>query len=264
MGYLSTGNSFPIMMTQFKDNFSKQSGIYLKYRPTYPAELFQYLSSLTQDHNLAWDCGTGNGQSAISLTQYYKAVYATDPSEQQIKNALPNSKITYKVEKAEQPGLEDNTVDLITIAQAIHWFDFDKFYTEVKRVLKKEGIIAAWAYGLPGISPEIDPVLKHFHDEIIGEFWQNENRLIDKEYSTIPFPFKQLSPPHFKICKSLSLNDLLGLVSSWSAVQRFIDQNSYNPVEELEGQLLKLWGNRDHNKEVTWNLILKIGQNANY
>jgi ubiquinone/menaquinone biosynthesis C-methylase UbiE len=250
------------MTTQFKDNFSKQSEIYFKYRPTYPAALFQYLSSLTQDHSLAWDCGTGNGQSAISLTLYYKAVYATDPSEQQIKNALPNPKITYKVEKAEQPGLDGDMVDLITIAQAIHWFDFEKFYSEAKRVLKKEGIIAAWAYGLPSIASEIDGVLQHFHDEIIGEFWQYENRLIDKEYSTIPFPFKQVSPPQFKICKSLSLDDLLGLVSSWSAVQRFIDKNGYDPVEELENDLLKLWGNKAQNKEVNWKLILKIGQNT--
>ena len=177
------------MDSSFQDNFSKQSQTYLKYRPTYPVELFTYLSTLTESHDLAWDCGTGNGQAAISLTRFYESVFATDPSEQQIKNALPHSRIIYKVEIAEQSGLKDHSVDLVTIAQAIHWFHFESFYAEVKRVVKPNGIIAAWAYGLPSITLDIDKAIRHFHDNVIGHFWQSGNRMISKKYNTIPFPF---------------------------------------------------------------------------
>ena len=245
----------------FKDNFSRQSDLYLKYRPSYPAELFEYLSSLTKEHELAWDCGTGNGQSAISLTKFYKTIYATDPSEQQIKNAFKHDKIIYKVEKAEDVGLNNNSVDLITIAQALHWFQFDKFYAEAKRVLKKNGIIAAWAYNLPVITPEIDKIVYDFHEDVLGEFWLYENRLIDKKYSTIPFPFQELSPPAFRIQKDLLLNELVGLIKSWSALQRYIDKYGKNPVDELENGLQKCWGNSEDKKEATWKLILRVGRN---
>lgn len=249
------------MIAPFKDNFSKQAGTYVKYRPTYPAGLFEFLSTLTKGHNLAWDCGTGNGQSAVSLANYYQQVYATDPSGQQIKNALLHPQITYKVEKAEHCALADNTVDIITVAQALHWFDFDTFYATAKRVLKQDGIIAVWCYGLPNISTEIDAIVKHFHDDVIGEFWQAENRLIEKEYKTIPFPFEEIEHPAFQMQKVFSLHELFGLFESWSATQRYIDAHGNNPVKEVEQQLQKLWGNRDDKKTFTWNIILKLGKN---
>jgi ubiquinone/menaquinone biosynthesis C-methylase UbiE len=247
-------------MTSFKDNFSIQANVYSKYRPTYPPELFEYLSKLTPEHQLAWDCGTGNGQAAIGLTKYYTTIYATDPSEQQIKNVFSNTQIIYKVEKAEQSSLPDTSVDLITVAQALHWFDFDLFYTEVKRVLKQNGIIAIWAYGVPVISTEIDSVIEHFHNEVVGEFWQPENRLINLKYSTIPFPFRELQPPCFKIQKILSLNELLGIIRSWSATQKFIDEKKVNPLELIKIKLQPHWGNEESKRVVTWPLILKIGQ----
>ncbi|HEX6981553.1 MAG TPA: class I SAM-dependent methyltransferase [Balneolaceae bacterium] len=266
MNQKNTGSCFTkvqarFLMTDFKDNFSKQSNTYLKYRPTYPGELFEYLRSLTEGHDVAWDCGTGNGQAAISLTKYYKKVYATDPSEQQIRNALPHRQIVYKVEKAEHSGLKDQSVDLITVAQAIHWFNFDEFYTEAKRVLKDNGAIAAWTYSLPAISDKIDNIIKDFHDQTLGEYWLYENSLVIKRYSTIPFPFKKLSTPAFLMHKELSLNDLVGFISSWSAVQRYKSKNGNNPVDKLETKLAKLWGGRNEVKEARWEIILKAGQN---
>lgn len=246
-------------MESFKDNFSKHSDIYLKYRPVYPKALFEYLQSLTPGHILAWDCGTGNGQSAINLAEYYEQVYATDPSEKQIKNAIGNHKIIYKVEKAEQTALDDKSVDLVTVAQAIHWFDFDKFYAEVKRVLKDDGVIAVWAYGVPKVSDLINPIVRNFHDHVVGEFWQPENKLIEQEYTTIPFPFREVQVPEFKIQKELNLNELLGHFRSWSATQKFIEKYRKDPIEQLENELSKYWGKEE--KEVTWKLILKAGMN---
>ena len=244
----------------FKDHFSKQSNAYQKYRPSYPKDLFQYLSSLTKNHDLAWDCGTGNGQAALGLTNYFEKVYATDPSEQQISNAKQNPNIIYKVETAENSSLKNNSIDLITVAQALHWFDFEKFYTEVKRVLKPEGIIAVWTYGLPQISTEIDNLILHFHDTIVGEFWQKENKFVSEEYKTIPFPFKELDTPSFQFQRKITRADLLGLFRSWSATQRYKDQNGTEPLSEIEKELQNLWTDSQEPKNATWNIYLRVGK----
>lgn len=251
-------------MNTFKDNFSKQAETYQKFRPSYPTELFEFLSSIVGNHDLAWDCGTGNGQSAVSLTKYFENVHATDPSEQQIKNATAHKKIIYKVEAAEKTSLSNNSVDLITVAQAVHWFDFNEFYAEVKRVLKREGVIAIWAYGLPKIDTEIDKMIKNFHDNIVGEFWQEENRLIEKEYTTIPFPFQEIQAPTFSIQKEITLIELIGLLKTWSATQKYIDTYSVNPIDIIENELHQLWDENNSKKMATWKLILKVGKKSSH
>ncbi|MGP8215728.1 MAG: class I SAM-dependent methyltransferase [Bacteroidia bacterium] len=247
-------------MTNFKDNFSKQSDIYVKYRPHYPAELYSYLSSLTEEHKIAWDCGTGNGQAAIGLAPFYNKIIATDPSEEQIRNSLPNEKVKYLVEKAENNSIQSNSIDLLTIANALHWFDFDIFYKEANRVLKNNGIIAAWAYGIPAISPEVDKIIKQFHDHTLKDYWQPENRLVEKRYRTIPFPFEQIESPAFFSEKFMNLTDITGYLNTWSAVQRFIGQKKFNPTEQLEKDMANVWGNPNSEKKVTWELILKAGR----
>lgn len=248
-------------MNGFKDNFSKQADVYVKFRPTYPKELFEFLNGLTLEHKFAWDCGTGNGQSALKLADYYEKVYATDPSKEQIKNVTFHDRIVYKVENAETPSsIEDNSVDLITVAQAVHWFDFDKFYTQVKRVLKTNGIIAVWAYGIPTIEKKLDNMIKDFHDNTVGEFWLPENKLIEKEYATIPFPFDEIKTPAFFIKKQVTLSETLGHLRSWSATQKYIDKYNKNPMEKLSQKLQGHWGNVDTEKEMTWKLILKVGK----
>lgn len=248
-------------MDAFKDNFSKLADVYLKFRPTYPKELFDFLSSLTSEHKIAWDCGTGNGQSALQLTDYYEKVFASDPSKEQIKKAIPHSKIVYKVENAESPGsIGDHSVDLITVAQALHWFDFERFYTQVKRVLNPTGIIAVWAYGIPVINKELDNIIKDFHDNIVGECWLPENKFIEQGYSTIPFPFKEIKTPAFAIKKMVTLSETVGLLRSWSATQRYMDRYNHNPMESLSERLQEHWPDRESEKEMTWKLILKVGR----
>ena len=245
-------------MSDFKDNFSKQANIYAKYRPHYPPELYSYLSSLTKEHELAWDCGTGNGQAAIGLTEFYKKIIATDPSEQQIQNAVPHSNIKYLVEKAENNSIVSNSVDILTIANALHWFDFDVFYKEANRVLKKNGIIAAWAYGIPFISAEVDKVVAHFHYGILDDYWQPENRLVEKEYTTIPFPFQHIEAPSFFSERTMNLVDFIGYLNTWSATQRFMVQHKFNPTEKLFEELKTMWNEHDR-KKITWKIVLKIG-----
>ncbi len=247
-------------MSDFKDYFSTKSAHYAKHRPHYPVALYSYLSGLTPCHDLAWDCGTGNGQAALGLSGFYNKVIATDPSMQQIQNAILKENIDYRVEKAEHTSLPSNSVDLITIANALHWFDFDSFYEEVHRVSKQNAIIAAWCYGLPQIEPEVDHLLKHFHDVILNDYWLYENRLVEKEYNTIPFPFQQIESPEFILTKELTAAELIEFINTWSAVQRFQQTNGTNPTNELSDHLLSIWKDVNSRKKVNWKLILKTGR----
>jgi len=249
-------------MEDFKDNFSKQSDMYVRFRPHYPIDLFAHLSHLTEHHRLVWDCGTGNGQAAIGLSHFYHTIIATDPSERQIQNAIPRERVTYKVEKAEQSSFKDRSVDLITVANAIHWFDFEAFYAEVHRVLKPTGIIAVWAYGVPSISAVINPIVNRYHYQTLDNYWLAENRLIEKEYTTIPFPFEEIKSPTFYYEKPMNLIELIGYLNTWSATQRFIEQNQSNPTVEVYNELKKVWPDDHMEKMVTWKLILKVGRIA--
>ncbi len=242
-----------------KDNFSKQSPGYSKYRPSYPQELFEYLLSLVPNKNCAWDCGTGTGQFASGLANYFNEVYATDFSENQIEHAVKKNNIFYKVEKAEQTSFLDNQFDLITVAQAIHWFEFDKFYKEVKRTLKPGGMIAVTGYHLPRINKQIDEIVDDFYLNIVGKYWDNERKYIDEYYKTILFPFDEIKTPEFSSQYKWSLNHLIGYLNTWSAVQHYKDKNNNNPVDLINSRLKKFW-KEDEMKLIDFPIILKAGK----
>lgn len=242
----------------FKDNFSQNPALYAKYRPRYPRAMYTFLAGLTMKHNIAWDCGTGNGQAAVDLASFYDRVIATDPSEQQIRHAIPHEKITYRVERAEQNTLARNTADLVVVANALHWMDFGRFFSEVNRVLKDDGIFAAWTYRLPLITPVIDDMLRRFHYETLAGFWQPENELIEQEYATIPFPFSPVETPCFFLERTMNLDDFTGYISTWSATQRFIAAKHADPTVDLKNELRKEWAHRE--MPIRWELILKVGR----
>ncbi len=226
-----------------KDNFSKQSSLYAKYRPDYPAELFEYIISFVKSRNVAWDCGTGNGQSAVQLSKYFKKIIATDISEKQLQSAEKAENIFYSVQPAEQTNIENNSVDLITVAQAIHWFDFDKFYTEVKRVAAQNAFIAVWCYDLLKINKEVDEVINHYHFNTLEQYWDPERKYVDEVYRNIPFPFKKISTPSFIIEKYWTIEDLEGYLNTWSALQKYIAVNNHNPVPAVIEKIKPYWGN---------------------
>ncbi|MEX2593981.1 MAG: class I SAM-dependent methyltransferase [Anditalea sp.] len=193
-----------------KDNFSTQSDKYAKFRPAYPRELYDFLLSLVPGTQKAWDCGTGNGQVAQELANFFHQVFATDISQEQIKNAPPNGKIVYSVQKAENTSFPDNTFDLITVAQAIHWFDFNEFYKEVNRTIKHNGIIAVTGYGLMQTYREADLIIDDFYHNIIGPYWDKERRYIDDHYRYIPFPFYELESIQLENKFEWTLEHLIG------------------------------------------------------
>lgn len=224
-----------------KDNFSNQAAVYAKYRPRYPLALFEYIVSFVKDKKLAWDCGTGNGQTAKELSKYFESVYATDISSKQIEHAVKEKNIIYSIEPAEETGINDRTTDLVTVSQALHWFNFDKFYQEVKRVSKPEGLIAVWTYSLLQIDPVTDPLIHTYHFETLETYWDVERKYVDDGYRTIPFPFKQISTPEFFIEVNWDLEDLEGYFNTWSALQKFIAVNNYNPIPALIKEIAQNW-----------------------
>ncbi len=243
----------------FKDHFSDQAADYARFRPKYPPELFSYLASLVRVRERAWDCATGNGQAAIGLAKYFRETIGTDASAQQLKEASPTAGVSYRVAPAEASGLAYASIDLITVAQALHWFDRDAFFSEAKRVLCPGGVIAIWAYTLLKIAPEINPLLDHFYYETIAPFWPPERLIVDDRYRGIDFPFAEMLPPKFQLEEHWDLDQLLGYMRTWSATRRFISTRGLDPVSELERDLLPKWGNREEKRVVLWPLHLRVG-----
>lgn len=241
-----------------KDNFSVQSAEYAQFRPTYPQELYEFLLSLLSENNTAWDCATGNGQVARELAKHFKQVFGTDISENQLKHAAQKENISYLVENSEKSSFSDQTFDLITVAQAIHWFDFDAFYAEVKRTLKPHGIFAAFGYGVMQIDTKVDVVITKLYRLILGKYWDEERKYIDEKYQTIPFPFEEIATPELSIKTIWNFDQLIGYLNTWSALQHYKKANNSNPIEIIINELEEAWDAED--KEVTFPIILRVGR----
>lgn len=242
-----------------KDNFSSQSAEYAVYRPTYPQELYDFLFSLVSEKDAAWDCATGNGQVARILAQHFQKVYATDISEKQLSQALQLPNILYKVESSDRADVPDDSFDLVTVAQAIHWFNFEAFYAEVKRTLKPDGVIAVVGYGLMLIDKKVDQVIHKLYEDILGKYWDSERRYIEEGYKTIPFPFEEVTAPHFQIKTTWSFSQIIGYLNTWSSLQHYKKANERNPLEYLMTELKDAWGD-DAEKEVRFPILLRVGR----
>jgi SAM-dependent methyltransferase len=237
-----------------------QAADYAKFRPRYPIELFDYLSDIAPDNKIAWDCATGSGQAAVALASKFRRVIATDASEKQIRNAEQHERVDYRVAPAEKSGIESDTIDIVTVAQALHWFDLDAFYAEAKRVLKPKGVLAVWGYNLLQIAPKIDDAINRFYHEIVGPYWPPERKLIERGYAHLPFPFAKLRPPQFRMKARWSLDQLLGYLGTWSATQRFIAENQTDPVALIALDFRDVWGESQQVRLVTWPLTIRVGR----
>lgn len=241
-----------------KDNFSDKSNLYQLFRPTYPTELLDWIYLNIANFDTAWDCGTGNGQIASSLATKFKNVFATDISEQQLSNAptLPN--ITYSRQAAEHTNFADDTFDLITVGQAIHWFDFERFYAEVNRTAKPHAMLAVVGYGKFNSEPAIDAIIDTLYTEIIGSYWDKERIFIEEKYLTIPFPFAEIKCPHFSKHYTWSFPQLIGYLETWSAVKHYEKVNNLNPVDLIKKDLQAVWKAAEF-KDVYFPIITRMG-----
>lgn len=245
----------------YKDNFSEQAKIYAKFRPKYPAELYDFLLPHIKNKRVAWDCATGNGQVANILAKDFKKVIATDASSKQIEQATQKNNIFYEVATAEKTEIKEKSIDFISVAQAVHWFDFEKFYTEVRRVAKQDTIIAIWGYGLLEIEENIDRIINQLYFEVLknGGYWDKEREHLDNHYESIPFPFEKIETPSFKIQLSWNKNQLIGYLNTWSSVRKYIRTHQKNPVDIVEEKLERYWNNPIEEKFITWDLYLLAG-----
>lgn len=241
-----------------KDNFSTQAAQYAKFRPTYPQECYDFIFEHLNNREIAWDCATGNGQVANVLASTFKQVYATDISAKQLANAPQQKNIIYKVEQAEKTDFADDMFDLIVVAQAIHWFKFDVFFEEAKRVLKPNGLFVAIGYGLMKITPAIDKVIYQLYEDILGSYWDVERKHIEQNYQSIPFPFQEIESPSLEILTQWNFQQLIGYLETWSSLQHYLKTNGQNPLDLVIDNLKKAWGNQEI-LAVHFPLLIKAG-----
>ena len=243
----------------FKDHFSGHAAVYASFRPGYPPALFDFVASLTSGRALAWDCATGNGQAALGLAERFARVIATDASAAQLAQATPHPKIEYREAPAEQSGLPDRSVDLVTVATAVHWFDFDRFYAEVERVLAPGGAVAVWAYNLPRVTPEISALVDRLSYQIVKAYWPPERRWVDEEYHTLPFPFAEVETPALAIEERWDLPRMLDYIGTWSSTQRYIKTHGEDPRELVAEELAAAWGDPGREREVRFPIMMRAG-----
>ncbi|MBX2906343.1 MAG: class I SAM-dependent methyltransferase [Taibaiella sp.] len=241
------------------DNFSAGSGNYSLFRPSSPPELFDFLYANTNRFEHAWDCGTGNGQVAAVLAQRFERVTATDISQKQVDEAPRLANIDYLIERAEHTSIASASVDLVTVAQAIHWFDFEPFYAEVKRVCRPGALIAAWTYTGINITESVDKVIEQLYHELTGPYWDKERRYVDACYRSIPFPFEEIETPVFSIVRDLTLEQLSGYLRTWSGVKHYERATGVDPVSLVEHELVAAWGDVP-TKESKWPVHMRAGR----
>lgn len=240
------------------DRFSGHADLYAQYRIDYPSELYDFVLSFVKNRQTAWDCATGNGQVAGALAALFDQVEATDISETQLILAVKKPTIHYQLSPAEQTPFADHTFDLITVAQALHWFDVNAFHAEVRRVAKSGGVLAEWGYGLVQLGPGLDPIMLDFYRNRIGPYWDPQRKYIDDAYATLPFPFVDAQRATFIARRIWSLERFLNYLRTWSAVRQYIHENEEDPVKWLGEELKPLWG--DGEREVCFPVFLRVGR----
>lgn len=244
------------------DHFSPVAAQYAAFRPGYPPALFDWLASLTPQQERVWDCGAGSGQATLPLAARFTEVIATDISAAQLAGAPTRPNVAYRIAPAEQSGLPDASCDLVTVAQALHWFDLPKFHAEVRRVLKPQGIYAAWGYNrLQVEDAAIQAALDRFYFQTVGPYWPPERAIVESGYRDLAFPYARIDTPAFSLHQEWPMEHLLGYLRSWSAVARYRAVQGLDPVTPLATELGPLWPH-GVSRSVEWPLFLYAGRNA--
>jgi len=246
-------------MPAFKDHFSRQSAAYSRHRPGYPPELIEFVVASAPDRHLAIDCATGNGQAALQLAAHFAVVLAVDGSQPQIAQAPRHDRVCYTAATAESLPVISGQAALVAAAQAVHWFDFERFYTECRRVLRPRGVVAVWTYELFRADGALDAIVADFYANEVGDYWPPERRYVEHGYRTLPFPFVEERCPAFELVTEWSLDEVVGYLSSWSAVQRYKDARGQDPLPALRERLDAAWG-PDPVRRLRWPIHVRLGR----
>jgi SAM-dependent methyltransferase len=248
------------MTGHFPDHFSGHAELYRRHRPSYPARLFAWLAELSAQRDTAWDCATGNGQAAGGLAPHFRTVVATDASAAQLAHATPKAGVHYLQAAAEQPPLADHSVDLVTVAQAVHWFRFTDFYREVRRVGRPGGHIAVWTYTVVSVDPRVDQVVDWFYTDVVGRYWPPERQHVHERYRNLPFPFDEVASPAFDMRPRWRRSGLLAQLATWSSVNRYRAATGRDPLALLEPRLAEVWPDGEEIRELSWPIFLRVGR----
>jgi SAM-dependent methyltransferase len=240
--------------------FATEAVEYAHLRPTYPEELFAFLASVVSRLDVAWDCATGNGQAATHLAEYFGRVVATDESGEMIAQAPQDPRIVYRVAEAEDSGLEGGSVDLVTVASAIHWFDLERFYAEVRRVVKPGGTVAAWTYYTPEFGNDIDAIIHRLAHDILGPYWDERVHYVVHEFHDLPFPFEPLEAPAFKTDMKWDMQDLLAYFETWSSSLKYREVNHVSPTGLIRDDLARAWGDPQQKRNLYFPLYMRVGR----
>jgi SAM-dependent methyltransferase len=243
----------------FKDHFSGNAAQYARFRPEYPAGFLAALAAAAPARTLAWDCATGNGQAAVGLAPYFERVLATDASAAQLSNAMPRANITYRIGVEDDSGLPPAVADLVTVAQAIHWFDIARFHREVRRVARPGAVVAAWTYRLAEVDSGVDAVVRWLHRERVAPYWPPERALVDDGYRSIDWPYEPIDVGAWRAGMRMDRDTLVGYLGTWSAVNR-ARQAGDDPLPELRARLRAAWPDGEECRHVGWPLVIRAGR----
>jgi len=246
-----------------RDLFSRDSASYARFRPRYPAALFEWLATLPTAHRVAWDCATGSGQAASQLGPHFSSVIGTDASREQLREAPAAPNLSLCVCLAESASLATGSVDLVTVAQAFHWLDRTAFLAEVERVAVPGGnaALAVWGYGRLFANRDIEQVVRHFQDQTVGPYWPPERRQVDERYRGISLPIAEVAAPKFAIEARLTIEELVGYIGTWSAVTRYRADRGRDPLPILIHELGAAWGkDATEPHTITWPLFIRAGR----
>jgi len=244
----------------FRDHFSRDSSAYARFRPRYPAELFGWLAALAPGQATAWDCATGSGQAATMLGPHFARVIATDASRDQLRAAAAAPRVHYVAALGEVCPLGPGRVDLVTVAQALHWLDLHRVYAEVSRVIVPGGVFAVWCYGLLRSTPALDAAIFRFYRDVVGAYWPKERAEVETGYRNIEIPIEEVPAPPFAIEAVLTLPELAGYIRTWSAVGRYVAARGADPMEAFLRELEPLWGDPAASRPVAWPLSIRAGR----
>lgn len=242
------------------DQFSTSAADYARSRPTYPDDLFAWLAGQAPARELAWDAAAGSGQAACKLADHFALVVGSDASAAQLAAAPSGTPVHWLRCRSEAAALATGSADLVTVAQALHWFAGEAFYSEVRRVARPGALVAAWTYGLARIHPPVDAILNEFHDQVLGPWWPPRRRHVIEGYRSLPFPFAAIETPPFSMTAHWSLDELLSYLGTWSAVARARRGTGQDPLVPLQALLAPAWGASASRRRITWPLGLRAGR----
>jgi SAM-dependent methyltransferase len=244
----------------FRDHFSARSDDYARYRPTYPVSLYEWLAGLVPDRELALDCATGSGQAALGLADHFDRVLGIDGSPEQLSRAAAHAQIGYAVAYVEAAPVRAHSIDLITVAAALHWFDHDRFYADARRVLRPGGVIAAWSYYMFESEPAIDAVMDRYANDILRDYWPEQMHLNQDRYANTPFPFPRIDAPDFFMEAEWGIEETVGFMTTWSAPQRYERERGTHPLDLVVDDLRAAWGDPRRRLHIRWPLHLLVGR----